>query len=185
MRCIKMNNDELYHYGILGMKWGVHRARKKEALNARRNAYDKAEKELTKSMSSIEKNYKRGQLMSKKDTNRESEAERKYVSALDKADKEYKRAKKDRSNDAKIADRLYSMNSKDANKQIASMTTGQAIARSMLKGSYGSLKYEQAKARGVSTGQAYAETLLKSHINFFLGGIPGTLEYLDNRRARK
>lgn len=152
-----MNNDELYHYGILGMKWGVHRARKKEAQNARKNAYDKAEKELTKSMSSIEKNYKRGQLMSKKDTNRESEAERKYVSALNKADREYKRAKKDRSNDAKIADRLYSMNSKDANKQITSMTTG----------------------------RAYAETLLKTYVNSLLGSIPGTLEYLDNRRARK
>ena len=44
--------NELYHYGVLGMKWGVHRALRKESANSRleRKAikYDKKEAEYIK-----------------------------------------------------------------------------------------------------------------------------------------
>ena len=56
-----MQQNELQHYGVLGMKWGVHRAKRKEAQNSRLQKkaykydiksaalYKKSEKEHAKS----------------------------------------------------------------------------------------------------------------------------------------
>lgn len=41
------DSDELYHYGVLGMKWGVHRARRKlNNSNATNSDHNKAVKSL-------------------------------------------------------------------------------------------------------------------------------------------
>jgi hypothetical protein len=180
-----MYQNELNHYGVLGMKWGVRRARRKQAKAAYRKSTDEAFKKYEREINSIEKNYKRGQKMSDRDYAREEAADRKYQAAARKAKDTYKKAKTDRSNDAAIANKLYSQQSKAANKRVAQMSTGEALLQSYLMGSYGALKYNEAKGRGTSTGKAVVEGVLKNWGNNLLGGVPGALQYLDNRSARK
>lgn len=47
-----MDQNELYHYGVLGMKWGVHRAQRKTKASSRLEKkayeYDKKSAQLTK-----------------------------------------------------------------------------------------------------------------------------------------
>lgn len=53
------NSDELYHYGVLGMKWGVRRARKNGASYAyKSHGQKKYEKKIDQIKSSNKKNKK-------------------------------------------------------------------------------------------------------------------------------
>lgn len=56
-------NKELYHYGVVGMKWGIHRGRTTEA-------YEKASKKLKKLDDKIEKAQAKSRRATEKADNR-------------------------------------------------------------------------------------------------------------------
>lgn len=77
---MSQNNDELMHYGVLGMKWGHRKNYKLAVANAKRAYKDRnssIQKRYDIAEASIEKNYKRGQMLSEKDQNREIAADNK------------------------------------------------------------------------------------------------------------
>lgn len=135
-----MYNDELKHYGVLGMRWGIRRSREVKGVKANKKKY-KGNKEAY--------------------------------------NKDMKVARE------KAANRLYSKQNRTANKEIANMSTGQVLVRTALLGSFGSLKYSEAKGRGASTGKAVVEGILYNWGNNMSGTLLSNMQYLDNRAARK
>lgn len=85
----------------------------------------------------------------------------------------------------KAANRLYSRNSKEANRRIATRSMGKTLVRSFLLGSYGSMKLDQSRAKGVSRGKAVVTSILKNWGNNISYGTVGMHEYYRNRGIRK
>lgn len=142
------DDTSLQHYGVIGMKWGIRRARNKQA----------------------KENYKKA-----------------ISNNVDKKDakKSYKLEKKNKSNDTKIANRLYSKNSKAMNARIAKMDIGEAFLKTYVLGSYGTMKYEKARSEGSGVASSAGKAVLKNAGNVYALGIPSLVEYMQNRRARK
>lgn len=177
---------ELQHYGVLGMKWGIRRARRKDAKQAYKSRTNKAFAKYEREIAAIEKPYKRGQNLSKADLARQDAAERAYSSAVARAKQDYKRAQKSKSRDAEIANRLYSKQSKEVNARVANMSMGKALVQANMMGSYGALKYNEARAnKAAGRGKAAVEAFLYSNANMMLGGALSAGKYLENRFARK
>lgn len=119
----------LAHYGVLGMKWGVHRAKvnRDKAANAR--AKGDAEK-------------------ASKYTNKAKNIEQKHIDRTDR--KTYNKVK--------------------------NTSTAKLVGQSLVFGTYGALKYNQALAAGMDLGMSTLTGILGSGVNSITGGIYGTAQ---------
>lgn len=88
--------DNLLTGGLIGTAQDVsiYREKRAKAKNAYKSKTDKAFKDYESSIADIEKNYKRGQRLSKEDQNREAAVEKKYADDVAKAKAEYKKARR-------------------------------------------------------------------------------------------
>lgn len=88
--------DDMITGGMIGIGQDVSYYSKKQAdaKNAYKSRTDKAFKEYESSVADIEKNYKRGQNLSKADQDREAAVEKKYADEVARAKEDYKKARR-------------------------------------------------------------------------------------------
>lgn len=106
-------NDELKHYGVLGMKWGQHRAKVNSAKAAKYG-------------------------------NKATRIENKHVARA---------------------------GGRKAYNYTKNQSTGKAIAKSMLFGTYGAAKYNQSRAAGMSRGRSAVSGVTAAASNAASGGL--------------
>lgn len=159
-------SDELYHYGVLGMKWGVHRS-KKNAQKAK-NRRDSAEEweEIARDAKS------KGKTKQANKYKRHAENDRTA-------------AKKYEAKAAKIRTKHERRTDKATVSRVEKMSTGKAVAQSMIFGTYGALKYNQARASNLTKGKSVVYGLGGMAVSVLTSGIAPVVAPRINERTWK
>ena len=153
-----VREDELYHYGVLGMKWGQHRVRRNE---------EKAK-------------------LSRKSAKEWDEMARyaKRRGETSKAEKYARNAYEDRADSTKYANKARQIQAKHeklaggkaAYNYTKKQSIGQALVKSYLFGTYGAMKYNEARSKGVARGRAAVDGILYGIGNKATSGILSVVE---------
>lgn len=171
------SSEELYHYGVIGMKWGVRRAAKQN--RSVRNAKAIADSDYREYSRAYDKAT--GTLFGK---NRRAAANKRLTETAEQARKsqsDYKKAYKKAKTEAAASIHKQGYDRKTA-QRVAKMSTGKAIGQSMLLGSYGALKYNYARAHGQTKGKAVASAILSNWANNMTLGALGRFEQKNRRK---
>jgi hypothetical protein len=126
--------DYLAHYGVIGVKWGIHRAKRAATKSAKYKA----------------------------------------AGNTTKADKYAAKSKK-------ITAKHKSLAGGKTYNRIAKQSGFETVGKSLLIGTYGTLKYEQAKSAGKSTGKAIVSALGHILANNLTYGVMSVAEPRVNR----
>lgn len=176
---IVTKDGELKHYGVVGMKWGIRRAARKATADVRK-ARRAASREANKAISKHNNTWFGKEKKAAAEKNMYDAVER-----YDKADKAYKAAYKKAK--AQATKDMYEKKGYDKAtvERVAKMSAGKTVGQSILMGSYGALKYNEAKAKGASTGRAVVKGMFMNNVNFGTGGLVSTIDGIDTRRTNK
>ena len=153
-----VREDELYHYGVLGMKWGQHRVRKNQEKAKRSRESAKEWDEMARYAEQRGKTNK-------------AEKYKRYASE-DRADstKYANKAQKIQAKHEKLA------GGKEAYNYTKKQSIGKALAKSYLFGTYGAMKYNEARSKGVTRGRAAIAVILGGMGNEATSGILSIVE---------
>ena len=153
-----IREDELYHYGVLGMKWGQHRVRK---INAKAELSRESAKEWDE-MARYAK--QRGNM-------KKAEKYKRYASE-DRADstKYENKARQIQAKHEKLA------GGKRAYNYTKKQSIGKALVKSHLFGTYGAMKYNEARSKGATRGRAAIDGVLYGMGNMATSGILSIVE---------
>lgn len=184
-----MNQYELYHHGIKGMKWGVRRYQnydgsytkkglarykeaeseydrarqaKKQSKTTYKSQVDSAFKKYEDTLVDIEKPYKRGENLSSKDYARMDAAEQEYKDAVAKAKSDYKQSRSEAKAQMKTAKNQMS-NAYDKLKTDKMADEGKKLYKQG-KTITGNTKVNQYAQVGVMVGATVAQKVLKSTV---------------------
>lgn len=163
------SDGELRHYGVLGMKWGHRKARKN--VSKAKTARDSA-KEWDEMADYAEKKGK---------TKRANKY--RQNAAQDRADaKSYEQKAK------RIEQKhIQRAGGKKAYDYSAKESTGKSVVKSMLLGTYGALRYNEARSKGAVRGKALVDGILAggfSRLTLGVGGIVEPRLREDKNKAR-
>lgn len=181
-----MTDNELMHYGVLGMKWGKRKAQPANDVQRTRAAYKKANKEYSKAYDSAYGYSSRHMVSQFAGKKAKAESDKRWADATAKAKaanaakSAYKAAKsKQKAKNISDGKDLYSK----TNKYAAKEGVGKAAVKNFLMGPAGKTTYDMARSMNHSRASSFARAMFDINVSQLAGVAAGTAVNYGAQRA--